>query len=122
MPTKTLLQSVCRARRFALHLQVYYRELNGQWWFEGWTENISRTGMLFRCNAPFRVDTVVELKLQLASGAGKEDQHAEVHCKGTVLRVEQMGGSDAPSAMAVAIHPYRITRGNAPFKDFVRFG
>jgi len=117
MPTKTLLQTVGRARRFALHLRVYYRELNGQEWFEGWTENISRTGMLFRCPAPFHVDTVVELKLQLASGVEKDDHPGEVLCKGTVVRIEQMGGLYAATALAVAIHPYRITRGNAPSKD-----
>jgi hypothetical protein len=122
MPTRTSMQATARAQRFGLHLPVYYRDLDGQGWFEGWTENISRTGMLFRCNEPFRVDTAVELKLQLAAGMQKEDHHAEVQCKGTVLRVEQMGGLDARSAMAVAIHPYRITRGNAPFKDSVRFG
>lgn len=121
MPAKTLLQSVGRARRFGLHLRVYYRELNGQEWFEGWTENISRTGMLFVCTAPFRVDAVVELRLLLAAGVGKEDHPAEVLCKGTVVRVEQMGGLNALTAMAVAIHPYRITRGNAPSKDFMPF-
>lgn len=121
MPTKTLQQTVGRARRFALHLRVYYRELNGAEWFEGWTENISRTGMFFRCTTPFRVDTVVELKLQLAAGAGKNDHPAEVLCKGTVVRVEEMGGLCAPTALAVAIHPYRITRGNATSKEFNPF-
>jgi len=118
MPTKTLQQIVGRARRFGLHLRVYYRELNGQEWYEGWTENISCTGMLFRCMAPFRVDSVVELKLQLSAGVGKDDHPAEVLCKATVVRVEQLGGLYAPIALAVSIHPYRITRGSAPSKNF----
>jgi len=122
MLTKTLQQTVGRARRFALHLRVYYRELNGTEWFEGWTENISCTGMLFTCLVPLRVDTVVELKLQLAAGVGKVDHAAEVLCKGTVVRVEQMRGLDAPTALAVAIHPYRIRRRNAPSKNFIPFG
>jgi hypothetical protein len=121
MPTKTLQQTVGRARRFALHLRVYYRELDGQEWFEGWTENISRTGMLFMCTAPFRLDTVLELRLQLAAGIGKEDPPAEVLCKGTVVRVERMTRLDAPTALAVAIHPYRITRANAPSRDLIPF-
>lgn len=121
MPTKTLYRTVGRARRFALNLPVYYRELHGQEWFEGWTENVSCTGMLFRCTTSFRVDTILELKLQLAAGVGKGYHPAEVICKGTVVRVEQMGGLYAPTALAVAIHPYRITRGNAPFRDFNPF-
>lgn len=112
---------VGRARRFVLHLPVYYRELNGPEWYEGWTENVSYTGMLFRCTVPFRVDTVVELKLQLAAGGGWNDHPAEVLCKGTVVRVEQLGGLYAPTALAVAIHPYRITRGSGPAKDFNPF-
>jgi hypothetical protein len=121
MPTRTLVRTVARARRFALHLRVYYRELNGQGWFEGWTEKISRTGMLITCAAPFDADTIVELRVQLAAGLGREDPPAEVLCKGTVVRVELMGGWGSPTAMAIAIHPYRITRGNAPSKDFNPF-
>jgi len=121
MLTKTLQQTVGRARRFALHLRVYFREVNGPEWFEGWTENISCTGMLFRCSAPFRVDTVLELKLQLAAGA-RDDYPAEVLCKGTVVRAEPVQGLDATTALAVTIHPYRITRRNAPSKNFIPFG
>jgi len=119
MPTRTLPKTLGRARRFALHLRVYYRELNGEGWFEGRTENISRTGMLFSCAAPIRVDTIVELKLQLAAAVAKGDHPAEVLCKGKVVRIEQMGGLDARTALAVAIQPYRITRRNQPSKDFM---
>jgi hypothetical protein len=96
--------------------------LNGTEWYEGWTENVSYTGMLFRCTVPFPVDTVVELKLQLAEGGARNDHPAEVLCKGTVVRVEQLGRLYAPTALAVAIHPYhRITRGDAPAKGFNSF-
>ncbi len=121
MPTKTLVQTVGRARRFTLHLRVLYRELGGQEWFEAWTENISRTGMLFRCDSPLPVDTIVELKLQLSPRGGNEEHPAEVLCKGTVVRVEQVGGLDASTALAVSIHPYRITRGNLPSKQILPF-
>ncbi len=121
MLTKTLVQAVGRARRFTLHLRVLYRELESQDWLEGWTENISRTGMLFKCEVPLAVDTVVELKLQLASGGGKDGHPAEVLCKGTVVRVEQVGGLDASTVMAVTIHPYRITRGGLSSKSVIPF-
>jgi hypothetical protein len=121
MPTKTLSQAVGRARRFTLHLRVMYREVGVQEWLEGWTENISRTGMLFRCDAPLPVDTVVELKLQLSPASGKEDHAAEVLCRGTVVRVEQVGGLDTSTVLAVSIHPYRIKRGNLPSRQILPF-
>ncbi len=121
MATKTLVQTVGRARRFTLHLRVLYRELDSQDWLEGWTENVSRTGMLFRCEVSLPVDTVVELKLQLAAGGGKDGNPAEVLCKGTVVRVEQVGGLDASTVMGVMIHPYRITRGSLSSKSVIPF-
>lgn len=121
MPTKTLVQTVGRARRFTLHLRVLYRELDGKEWLEGWTENISRTGMLFRCDSPLPVNTIVELKLQLSPGGGNEEHPAEVLCKGTVVRIEQLGGLDASTAFAVSIQPYRIIRGNLKSKQILPF-
>jgi hypothetical protein len=98
-----------RARRFALQFRLYYREANSPQWFEAKTYNISRTGVLFNCSSPLRVDTPVELRLQLAGVKG--DEHpVEVRCRGTVVRVEQGRGLASPTALAVAIGRARIVR------------
>src|SRR5262249_35596021 len=58
MPARTLkfplvrarerMTSPCRAQRFNLHLPLKYRLLGENAWRDGTTENISRSGMLFR--------------------------------------------------------------------------
>jgi hypothetical protein len=110
MPARILPKAEGRARRFALQLHVCYREANSPTWLEAETYNISRTGVLFSCSRPLRLETPAELRLQLA--VGKEDAHrVEVLCRGTVVRVEQGRGSAAPTALAVAIGRARIVRG-----------
>jgi len=115
MSTKTSNPSTDRARRFALHLPVYFRQPDSPIWLEGTTENISYTGVLVRSSVPLVPDTSLELRLQLALGA-KLDQASEIRCKGSVVRVEQRHTPEASVALAVAIRDYRIVR-RATFKE-----
>lgn len=109
MVRNILLHSADRARRFQLRFPVYYRELDGQTWLKGTTENISHTGVLFLSSSPFALETPLDLRLQLAVGA-KGRGSAEVRCKGAVVRLEQRGVPQTPVALAVAIRDYRIVR------------
>jgi hypothetical protein len=109
MSTKTLHQNIERARRFALHLPVYFRQAHSATWLVGMTENISCTGMLLRSTHPLIPETSLELRLQLAVGANLNPA-SEIRCKGAVVRVEQANGFETPVVMAVAIRDYRIVR------------
>ena len=109
MSTKTSHQNPERARRFALHLPVYFRQPQSPTWLEGMTENISYTGVLFRSSSPFVPETSLELRLQLAVGT-KQDHASEIRCKGAVVRVEPRNAPETPIAIAVAIRDYRIVR------------
>lgn len=109
MSAKTLHQNAERARRFALHLPVYFRQPHSPTWLEGTTENISYTGILFRSTHPLVPDTSLELRLQLAVGP-KLSHASEIHCKGAVVRMEQRNAPENPVALAVAIRDYRIVR------------
>jgi hypothetical protein len=102
-------QNADRARRFALHLPVYFRELDGPTWLEGTTENISYTGMLILSSAPLVPEAALELRLQLAVGT-KVRVPAEIRCKGAVVRLEQTMVPETPVALAVEISDYRIVR------------
>jgi hypothetical protein len=109
MSTKTSHQNPVRAKRFTLHLPVYFRQPQSPTWLEGTTENISYTGVLFRSSSPFVPETPLELRLQLAVGT-KQNHASEIRCKGAVVRVEQRNAPDTPVALAVAIRDYRIVR------------
>jgi len=58
-------KSSTRAERFAIHLPVRYREPHSPGWFEGETENISGSGVLFRTESVLRPKTTVEIRLTL---------------------------------------------------------
>ena len=109
MGTKITHHTPERARRFALHLQVYFRQPHSVTWYEGTTENISYTGMLFRSLQHVVPETELELRLRLNSGT-KQKQGAEIRCKGAVVRVERRDEAETPVALAVAIRDYRIVR------------
>ena len=109
MSNKTSHQSADRARRFALHLPIYFRQPESPTWLEGTTENISYTGVLFRSTHPVVPETSLELRLQLAVGANLIPA-SEIRCKGAVVRIEPSKAPEAPVALAVSIRDYRIVR------------
>src|SRR5271157_4934090 len=105
MRSKTIHQNAERAKRFGLHLPVYFRQPNSPTWLEGTTENISYTGVLLRSSYPLAPETALELRLQLLAGA-KQPRGAEIRCKGAVVRMEQRDVPGTPIALAVAIRDY----------------
>ena len=109
MANKTSLQNSERARRFALHFPIYFRQPHCATWLEGTTENISYTGVLFHSPYPMVPKITLELRLQLAIGASL-NHASEIRCKGAVVRVEQRNAPGTPIALAVAISDYRIVR------------
>jgi hypothetical protein len=56
-------------------------------WGEGTTENISRSGLLFRSSSPLEVGSNIELILEMPHELTGHD-HARVLCEGLLLRVE----------------------------------
>jgi len=98
-----------RAKRFQIHIPVRYREPGGRAWIEGKTENISRSGVLFRTESVLSPKTTVEMRLALPVVI-KNEAPSEILCKGVVVRTEQSGIRGAPPALAVAIQHYRLSR------------
>ncbi|MGO8791845.1 MAG: PilZ domain-containing protein [Terriglobia bacterium] len=107
MTSKSSLQLRDRPRRFALHLPVYFRKLDSPTWLEGRTENISCTGMLLHSSSHIAPETTLDMRLQVALGS-KGKGATEIHCKCTVVRLEQRIVPENPIALAVAIRDYRI--------------
>jgi hypothetical protein len=99
-----------RAQRFNLHLPLKYRPLGEPDWRAGTTENISRSGMLFRGEEPISPSVQVEIYLVLpAEIAGLAS--AEVVCRGEVVR-SVAGETPAMSpALAAKILQYHFHHG-----------
>ncbi len=96
-----------RAQRFDLHLPLKYRLVGQQAWREGTTENISRSGMLFRAEETISPSAQLEINLVLpAEIAGLSS--AEVICRGEVVRTQDLGKPAASPALAAKILQYHF--------------
>jgi DNA-binding response OmpR family regulator len=106
-----------RAQRFQLHLPLRYRRLGETMWHEGTTENISRSGMLFKADEELQPSSQLEINLVLpAEIAGLSA--TEVVCRGEVVRtVSGSGGGDTGKitpALAARILQYHFQHGPIP--------
>jgi len=102
-----------RAQRFQLHLPLRYRRIGEQRWHAGTTENISRSGMLFRADELLQPTAQVEINLVLpAEIAGLTD--TEVVCRGEVVRTVSEPGREMNPALAAKILQYQFQHGPLP--------
>lgn len=94
-----------RAPRFAVALPMRYRTPTDAAWQPAVTENISRSGVLFRTERPPSLRTAVEIVLELPSlvpGVTPGD----IVCLGDVVR--EQPGDERAAAVAVAVGSYRL--------------
>ncbi len=99
-----------RARRFNLHLPLRYRPLGEKSWRPGTTENISRSGLLFRAEELLQTDAQLEISLVLpAEIAGLAA--TEVVCRGQIVRSTGQKGTDVSPALAAKILQYHFQHG-----------
>jgi hypothetical protein len=103
-------KNIARPERFPLNIPVLYREPNRPEWLEGRTENISCSGLLLHTEASLQPKITIELRLELPVSILGEAP-GEVICKGTVVRTQEDPLSGIPTALAIAIRSYRLTRG-----------
>ena len=75
-----------RERRLKHEVPVMFRVKGTQEWSEGMTENISKSGVLFRSLSTFEPHTRLELKFQMPKELTGETP-AEVICQASVRRV-----------------------------------
>jgi PAS domain S-box-containing protein len=103
--------SPTRAKRFKLHLPLKYRQLGENDWTAGTTENISRSGLLFRSKELLPANVQIEINLVLpAEIAGLAA--AEVVCRGEVVRTVQSESSMVGPALAAKILQYHFQHGS----------
>ena len=93
-----------RASRFPLHLSVRYRRVGDRQWRHGTTENISRSGVLFRAQEYVEIDENVELRLELP--VATRGECPEVSCRGRVVRTVSPSDHEPWPGSAVMIETY----------------
>jgi PAS domain S-box-containing protein len=109
--TRNKVTSPFRATRFDLHLPLKYRLVGESGWREGTTENISRSGMLFRAEESVAPNAQLEINLVLpAEIAGLAA--AEVVCRGEVVRTVKTGADTVSPTLAAKILQYHFQHGS----------
>ncbi|HLV87194.1 MAG TPA: ATP-binding protein [Candidatus Sulfotelmatobacter sp.] len=102
-----------RAQRFQLQLPLRYRRVGEKLWHEGTTENISRSGMLFKGDEILQPSAQLEINLVLpAEIAGLSD--TEVVCRGEVVRTVAPNSNTLSPALAARILQYHFQHGPIP--------
>ncbi|MGA8341710.1 MAG: ATP-binding protein [Candidatus Sulfotelmatobacter sp.] len=102
-----MLSSASRAQRFNLQVPLKYRLLGESVWRNGTTENISRSGMLFRVEETIQPNAQLEINLELpAEIAGLST--AEVICHGEVVRTVELEQPIVGPALAARILRYQF--------------
>jgi PAS domain S-box-containing protein len=99
-----------RAQRFKLNLPLRYRQIGERDWRAGTTENISRSGLLFRAQEAIAPSVQLEINLVLpAEIAGLAS--TEVMCRGEVVRTVEAETPAMSPALAAKIVQYHFQHG-----------
>jgi hypothetical protein len=105
MSRDTYAGPAVRAQRYLIRTHVRYRPCGHQDWYDGRTENISRSGILIRTPHVIAVQTPIEILLELPAEVGGEPD-ATVICEGRIVRTEPPGKGGAEPAVAATIARY----------------
>ena len=99
-----LMESVVleRAPRFAIPISMLYREVGSLQWLRGQTENISRSGVLFRAKEPIDPDRSIELLIRIPLEVAGDDAGLS-WCVARAVRTIAPDISGAQPAVAAAI-------------------
>jgi hypothetical protein len=100
-----------RAQRFSLHIPLKYRLLGEGVWRTGTTENISRSGVLFRAEALIQPKAQLEMNLVLPPEITGLST-AEVVCRGEVVRTARSEVPGMSPALAAKILQYEFPHGS----------
>jgi hypothetical protein len=103
-----------RAQRFPIHIPIRYRTPRSPDWFVACTENVSRSGVVFRTERVFAPATTLDIRLELPPTDHNDGVRGEIVCKGEVVRVDQSDDGGIPQTVAVAIRQYRLTQKRQP--------
>jgi hypothetical protein len=101
-----------RARRFPTQLPLHYRGGGEIGWYKATTENISRTGVLFKGEQLLRANTPVEMRFEMVCLPPLEPACvAEVLWRGNIVRTTLPTLKATSPALAATISQYLLLPG-----------
>ncbi len=98
-----------RAPRFAIPIAILYRTPSDANWREGWTENISKSGVLFRADHNIDLDTPVEMMMEIPTFIATPVAGRTI-CRGRIVRSIKTSPLEDRHAFAAAIQEYELAR------------
>jgi len=98
-----------RAPRFAIPIAILYRTPGDVSWLEGWTENISKSGVLFRADHAIALNTPVEMMMEIPTFIATPVAGPAI-CRGRIVRTVAKSPRQDRHSMAAAILEYELAR------------
>jgi hypothetical protein len=100
---------ISRLLRFAVHLPMLYRPAGAKRWCRATTENISKTGVLFRGEEILGRKTPVDLRFQTFVVPPVESAAvADVLCRAKIVRVMPAAGGHVRPTLAARFLSYEF--------------
>jgi hypothetical protein len=106
-------RQIPRATRFSIPIAILYRTPPDATWLEGWTENISRSGVLFRAHRGIDPDTPVEVLMEIPIWIATPVAGPAI-CRGRIVRRERPAPLEDRPAVAARIVEYSLARPSDP--------
>jgi len=111
----------CRdiGRRFPIQVRILFRPKGQHEWRAGWTENMSRSGLLFHTHALVTVETDIEIRLVLEFEASLETP-PEIVCEGRIVRAIEPDRGIEFATVAAQFTDYRFQQAGSAMEMFAR--
>jgi len=100
---------VPRARRLRLDVPVRYRAKGQAFWREGVMENLSQSGVLFKCEEGLPKNSLVEMIFEMPEEISGQ-KNSSVLCQGKIIRCYLETKSDESTALAASVLDYKFLR------------
>ena len=100
---------VPRARRLKLDTALRYRVRGQALWREGVIENLSQSGLLFKCEEGLPQNTLVEMIFEMPEEISGQ-RNSNVLCHGRIVRNYKDAKGQKNAALAVSVLDYKFLR------------
>jgi hypothetical protein len=102
---------VPRARRLKLIGPIRFRVKNMSTWYQGTTENISQSGVLFQGPQPLPANALIEMVFEMPEEISRQ-KNSNVLCQGRVIRSKDARETEAAVGLAASILDYKFLHQN----------